>query len=480
MTSEKTMKMRGLMGKRARAGSYSAFACAIVIALCVLVNGFFASLPSSVTQLDLTSQSLYSLSDQTKRIVRSVDNDVNLYILATTGYEDASIMRLLERYADLNDHIKVTPVDPAVKPTFLDAYDLSVSQLYENSVLVDANGRYRLVSYPDIYVTDYQMDYYSYNYTTTTSFDGENALTNAIHYVTNENLPKIYALSGHGESELSESAREMLSLDNMTLEKISLFSYEAIPEDASVILINAPTSDLSDAEAELMTAWLAEGGKILLLTNYIDEGEMTNLLSVTEYMGLTAKTGLIIEGDSNRHLARYPHYLLPEIENHEITDALKDGGYYILSAMSQPIEETEDNEANVTFLLTTSESAYLKAAGMNTQTTQKEDSDETGAFNVAATSQMGEGQLVWFSNGALLDENVDMLVSGANSNVFMNALNWMCEQPESISIRAKSMDAEGLVLTSSESSILSMLLIGGIPALLIGVGICVVIRRKRR
>jgi len=42
------------------------------------------------------------------------------------------------------------------------------------------------------------------------------------------------------------------------------------------------------------------------------------------------------------------------------------------------------------------------------------------------------------------------------------------------------MDAEGLVLTSSESSILSMLLIGGIPALLIGVGICVVIRRKRR
>ncbi|MBQ6717220.1 MAG: Gldg family protein, partial [Clostridia bacterium] len=164
MTSEKSNKMRGLMGKRARAGSYSAFACAIVIALCVLVNGFFASLPSSVTQLDLTSQSLYSLSDQTKRIVRSVDNDVNLYILATTGYEDASIMRLLERYADLNDHIKVTPVDPAVKPTFLDAYDLSVSQLYENSVLVDANGRYRLVSYPDIYVTDYQMDYYSYNY----------------------------------------------------------------------------------------------------------------------------------------------------------------------------------------------------------------------------------------------------------------------------------------------------------------------------
>ena len=189
---------------------------------------------------------------------------------------------------------------------------------------------------------------------------------------------------------------------------------------------------------------------------------------------------MIIEGDSNMHLARYPHYLLPEIASHEITDALKNGGYYILSAMSQPIEEAQDSEADVTFLLTTSKSAYLKQDGMNTQTTQKEDSDETGAFHVAAASQLGEGQLVWFSNGTLLDENIDRLISGANSNVFMNALNWMCEQPESISIRAKSMDAESLVLTSRESSALSALLIGGIPAVLIGIGICVVIRRKRK
>lgn len=476
----KSAKMGGIFGKRARAGSYSAFAAAIVIAVCILVNAFCASLPVSSTQLDMTSQSLFSLSEQTKRIVKSVDTQVNLYLLATTGNEDTSIMRLMERYADLNDHIRITPVDPSVKPTFLNAYDLTTSQLYENSVIVDANGRYRLVGYNDIYVTDYQTDYYSYSYSTTTSFSGENALTNAIHYVTNENLPKVYTLTGHGESALTESAKEMLSNDNMEYEDLSLLSYEEVPEDASVIVIHLPKSDLSRDEADALIRWLDAGGKISLITSYIDGGEMENLLSVTAHMGLTAKPGLIIEGNSRMHLTRYPYYLLPDIGSHEITDALLSGGYHILSAMSQPIAGTGDSAAQVTFLLTTSDQAYLKAEGLNTETVEQEDGDETGAFHVAAASELNDGQLVWFTNEALLSDSIDQMVSGANSNLFMNAVNWMCEQPESISIRAKSLDIEGLMLTAGEANTLSVLMIGVLPLAVIIIGVLVVVRRKRK
>lgn len=473
-------KMSGLFGKRARAGSYSAFAALILIAVCVAVNVLCAALPSSGTQIDLTAELLYSLSEQTEQVIKSVDTDVNLYLLATTGYEDETIMRLMERYADLNNHIKITPIDPSVKPTFLNGYDLSVSQLYENSVIVDANGRYRLVSYNDIYVTDYQMDYYSYNYTTTTSFDGENALTNAIHYVTNENLPKIYALTGHGENALSENIKEMLASDNMEYEELSLLSLENVPEDASVIVIHAPQSDLSTDEKDMLIRWLDEGGKIALITSYLDTEKMQNLLAVASHMGLTAQSGLVVEGDAGKHLMRYPYYLLPNIQSHEITDALIDGGYYVLSAMSQPIIETEDSGAEVTFLLTTSEDAYLKKDGMNAKSVEKEEGDETGAFHVAAASQKSEGRLVWFANEALLNHNLDQLVSGANSNAFMNALNWMSERPERISIRAKSLDAEGLMLTAGESNMLSILVIGIIPLSLIAVGVCVVVRRKRK
>lgn len=473
-------KLRRMFGSRFRAGSYSTFAAIIVIAIAVIVNLAVNALPSTVTQLDMTTNSIYSLSDQTKAIVRSVDKDVNLYLLAAQGGEDATVSRLLDRYAELNDHLKVSTVDPTAQPTFLDSYDLSMYQLYANSVLVDCEGRYRLVNYTDIYVTDYSMDYESYNYSTTTSFNGENELTNAIHYVTSENLPKVYTLTGHGEAELDEDIVAMIEQDNMETEALSLLSYEEVPDDASAIVINAPSGDLSEDEAELLTQWMSSGGRILLLTENFATEDMPNLLKVTQSMGLTAQDGLVVEGDNRMHLNGYPYYLLPDLDSHEITDSLIDGRYYVLMTLAQPIVETGNSEATVSFLMTTSSSAYVKADGQDAESVQKEEGDETGTFHPAAASENGDGKLCWFTSAEMLNSRLDRMVSGANSNLFMNALNWMCDQVESISIRSKSLDATGLTVTGAQSSFWSAIMIGIIPISLIAAGILIYMRRKRR
>lgn len=473
--------LRRMFGKRFRAGSYSAFAAVIVIAIAVVVNMIAGSLPANMTQLDMTSQSLYSLSDQTRRIAASIDKDVNLYLLATTGSEDDTILRLLQRYEGLSDHISVSTVDPSVQPTFLDSYDLSTTQLYANSVIVDCEGRYRLVSYNDIYVTSYVSDSYSYyGYSTTTEFDGENALTNAIHYVSSDNLPKLYTLSGHGEAELDSTITDMIAQDNMEIESLSLLSLEAMPEDATALIINAPSSDIGKDEAAMLTEWMANGGKIVLITDYINSGDMPNLLSVTEAMGLTISEGLVIEGDSSMHVGRYPYYLLPDITSHEITDALIDGGYYILMPLAQGIETVEGTSASVTNLLSTSSAAYAKADGMDTATTEKEDGDIEGTFHLGAVSELNDGKLVWFTSAGMLDSYINQTVSGANGDLFLNALNWMGGQEESISIRAKSLDSEGLTVTSAQSSFWSIVMIGLIPLGFIALGLVVTIRRKRR
>lgn len=186
-------------------------------------------------------------------------------------------------------------------------------------MIVDCEGRFRLVGYNDIYVTSYEYDSYSYyGYSETTEFDGENALTNAIHYVTSDNLPKLYTLTGHGEAELDASITEMITQDNMETESLSLLSLESMPEDACALIINAPTSDIGADEASMLIEWMENSGKIVLITDYISEGEMTNLLSVTEAMSMTARNGLVVEGDSYMHVGRYPYYLLPDIISHEI------------------------------------------------------------------------------------------------------------------------------------------------------------------
>ena len=163
-SGKKPSKLRRMFGSRFKAGSYSAFAAAVVIAIAVLANLAVQALPQTATQIDLTAQSLYTLSDQTRRIAASLDTDVNLYLLALRGNEDDTISRLLQSYAELNSHIHVSNVDPTEQPTFLDTYDLDINQLYANSVLVDGGGRSRLVSYSDIYVTDYSMNYSTYDY----------------------------------------------------------------------------------------------------------------------------------------------------------------------------------------------------------------------------------------------------------------------------------------------------------------------------
>lgn len=82
------------------------------------------------------------------------------------------------------------------------------------------------------------MDYYSYSYTTTTTFEGENALTNAIHYVSSDDLPKVYTLTGHGEEALSDSIQDMLAQDNFEYEDLSILTSDALPEDAAAVIIH--------------------------------------------------------------------------------------------------------------------------------------------------------------------------------------------------------------------------------------------------
>ena len=476
----KSPMRRAAFLKRFYAGGYSAAAVLVVIAIAVAANLMVSALPTDKTQLDLTEQSLFTLSDQTKRVAAALDQDVTLYLLANSGYENETVKTLLDRYAGLSSHIAVEYVDPTEQPAFLDQYELDISRLYANSVLVVSGGKSRLVGYDEIFVTSYSMDYYSYSYNTSTSFEGENALTNAIHYVSRDDLPKVYALVGHGETTLSDSVETLIERDNLTTENLSLLMLESVPEDASAVVINAPTSDLSAEEADMLIAYLQGGGSVVLTTDYIEPGSMENLLRVTAAMGLTAGEGIVVEGDRNMHISRYPYYLLPDIASHAITDPIIEGGYYLLMPLTQPILEMDGTAADVTMLLNTSDEAYSKLDGMNLTTTAQEEGDLAGPFCVMAASELGEGKLVWAATAELLSESVDSMVAGANSDLFMNALSWMCGQEETISIRAKSMDSATLTLTGAQNSFWSVVLIGVVPGALILIGVIIVLRRKRR
>lgn len=438
------------------------------------------ALPASWTKVDLTDTGLYSLSSQTEQLVAGLEEDVTVYWIVQDGSQDSTMEQLLERYKSLSKHLDVVEKDPVVYPSFAQQY--TDATLYNNSLIVVCGDRSRYISYYDIYVTDYSS-YYT-NGTTSTQFAGESELTSAIDYVTNEDLPMVYTLTGHGESDLPSELSEGAEDENLLLEELSLVNGEDVPEDADAIILYSPQRDISSDEKDALLTYLQGGGKLLLVTDYTDT-DMPNLAELMEYYGTALMDGIVLEGDSDHHMRGYNYYLLPDINSHDITQPLMDG-YYILMPVAQGITVSDElrDGLTVTQLLTTSDSAYAKADGYNITTFDKEEGDTDGPFalGVAITEEVEGGQtgIVWLTTSYMFDSDNNMRVAGANNDLFLNALDWMCQRESAISIRAKDLSTEYLTVPSSTTSTWSLILVAVVPLTFLAGGAVVTIRRRRR
>lgn len=137
-------------------------------------------------------------------------------------------------------------------------------------------------------------------------------------------------------------------------------------------------------------------------------------------------------------------------------------------------------------ILTTSDSAYSKLDGYDMTTYNKEEGDVDGPFGLAVViedvlDERITTNIIWFASMMLLDDDVNNQISGGNEDLFLNALNWVCEQEaSSLTIHAKSMANEYLTLNSQAASTLTVLVVGIIPLAYLIVGVVVLIRRRRK
>lgn len=366
-------------GKRFKQGSYSSVLIVIVIAIVVVINMVASQLPAQYAKLDVTENKLYSIGDQTKQMLGSLDTDVNIYLICQEGKEDDTIMQMLDRYKGASSHVHVSQKDPVVSPGFTKQYtDESVS---DNSIIVVSGDAYKYIPYSDLYVSE--IDYSSYSYQTT-GYDGEGQLTSAIAYVTSDDLPKMYILQGHNEQSVSSSLTTRISKENITTETLSLLTMESVPEDCDILLINAPQNDLSEDEATKIINYLDNGGKVFMVSNYTGT-EMPNYDKVLAHYGLSRVDGIVVEGNANNYYPNMPYYLIPDLDSHSITSSLKSANRFVILPSTQGINigEAPRDGVTVSQLIGTSDSAYSKVNVADVQTLEKEKDDIEGPFALA-------------------------------------------------------------------------------------------------
>lgn len=480
--------------------SLSAYSSTVIvgsIAAAVILNLIVAELPSRYTVFDLTANKLYSLTDDTKELVGSIGEDVTIYVLANEKQADSMLANTLDSYEGLSSHIKVTYVDPAVNPKFYTKYtDGSISS---NSVIVESSKRSRVVDYNDLYVSEFDYSTYSQN---VTGYDAEGQITSAISYVLSEDMPKIYMVTGHGELELDSTFTDIIQKANIDTETINLMDYDAVPEDAAAVFVNAPTEDLSSDDAEKILTYLNNGGDIFVNTTYTGK-DMPNFEKLLDFYGVQVSKGLIIETAQNSYY-QDPFYLLPTIEYDSITSDIYSGNSYIFAPYCQGLAFTEKEDVEVTPLLASSENSYVRDDIENSTSYDKQDGDVDGPFyiglsctaqvsgsdseetedeSVDDTQKSGDNSTgIIFSSENLFTQEADVMVAGTNQKLFSGVLQaFETEDGESSSavIPVKNYEVEYLTVSQSWISVLALITVIVIPFGFLITGFVIWFRRRK-
>lgn len=481
LTVQSIQKRRWSMSKKNfSTGVFSTTFIAVALVLTVVVNLAVNALPSTVTSIDCTYPGLYSITDQTKNYLKSLDEDVTIYVLVAENQKESQIDEMLMRYNDLSKHIRVEYVNPSVKPDFYRQYTESAPNT--NSLIVVSEKRSRVIDYYDLYVFDYDM--YTYQ-SEVVGFDAEGQITSAIEYVTMESssLPVVYTIEGHEEQPLGSSFEDLLSKANITLSSIDLFNEEGVPEDAAAIIINSPQKDFNEADAKKVSDYLNAGGKAIIIGIY-GCSEFVNFCSILEEYGVSYTEGIIAENNKEYYYNwGGPLYLLPVVNHSNYTNNI--GGSRVYIPVSAGILHTEEESVNYTTLMETTDSSIAKNDPQNMQSFEYEEGDDKGPFTVGlAVEKQAEAdttKIAVFGSPFIFSDDASRL-TGNNGVLFTDLISNMVGDIELASsvIPQKSYSLGSLTVNALQALLLSAAVMFFIPVALLVIGIVIfVVRRKK-
>lgn len=484
LTTQSIQKRRWAFSKKMiGTGAFSAGMIVVMCAICVVVNLVLTALPAKYTSIDCSATKLYSLTNDTKDRVSKLDEDITIYVLNSKKSKDAKIDETINRYKDLSSYIKVKYVDPATSPKFYQDYTDTTPTT--NSLIIESKNRSKVIDYNDIYEYDSSSYYYGYqSQSSITGYDAEGQITSAIEYVTMDadELPVIYQITGHNETEIGSNFQSVVSKANANLKSLELFNEEKVPEDATAIIINSPTVDFNEEDAQKVIDYLNGGGKALIIGCYAYNDELTNFNKILAAYNVSFKTGVVAENDSSKYYQN-PLYLLPTVETTDYTSDATDG--YVFLAGSCAISYPEDtDDVTYTKLLSTSDSAVLKKDWKNITTSKAEDSDENGPFTtgLAVNDSSTGASIVVFGTPYVVDDSYDNAVSGNNADMFKDVISSMTGNVELASsvIPVKDYTLSNITINTLQAVITGLIIMIAVPMLLIIIGIVVWAMRRKK
>ena len=457
---------------------------------------------------DFTRNQKYALAPLTKNLLASLKKPVKAVVFFPSAQGiSQDVGSLLREYEYASDRkISVEIVDPY--RNLLRAKELSEKYKFgstDNIVILDYEGKSKFVNAMDMAEMDTSRAMFGQP-PTVRAFKGEEAITSAILEITEDRQNKAYFLAGHGEPV--PTAQELTALktfvdrQNIKLDSVDLNNVDAVPADASAIVILGPKADLSEREIKLLSDYWSEGnGRLFVMLNAAMKtprlAEWLSSFGVTPLQDVVMRTGTMLAVERGQ----------PTLKTGMVTTAvgivpaqakgiLKEiaGIDMQLSGLSQSIgvDPAKAGAAHVqtTQLLSTPAEYWGETEydSRDPQTpTNDPAKDHKGPLTIAVALEKGglsdprvkveTSRMVLVGNAAYIS-NDGLRVSEVGLDFAINSLNWLINREQLAGIPPKSKEAINLSLDERQMGRIALAVMGVIPSFIAILGLMVWWKRR--
>jgi ABC-type uncharacterized transport system involved in gliding motility auxiliary subunit len=438
----------------------------VILAVIVLAN-FFANRYNK--SYDATSNKRFTLSDQTKKVVGDLKQDVTIsYFDQANGMQGAK--DLLDRYQNLSPKVHIQYVDLLKNPTLARAEN--VTRQGEAVITVGARRE------------------------DAKTFD-EEGVTGALIRALKGGARTVCVVTGHGEHQLTDSSQggegfsgfqNVVEKDNYKVQSVNLQEKAEVPSTCTVLVVAGPTGDYIQPEVDAIKKYVESGGRALFMMDpplklgrkqISDNDALTGLL---DSWGITVDKDLLLdESAASQLLGGGPEApVVLTYDSHPIVNDLTN----ISTAfpLSRSLETKNTDKTTNTKLFSTSADSFATTSLASSEIRIDPNKDKHGPFTlaVAGTYNGGKpnetgryvvvGNSGWASNQAL--------GFSGNRNLLLNMVNWLSSDEDLISIRPKEPEDRRINLTRAQFRTVQATSQFFLPLIVIVGGVMVWLKRR--
>lgn len=504
----KKPKKSKMDSRRFRYGSMATAITAVVAVLVVVLNVVVSLLADRFPiNIDLTQNKLFSLSDNSVEIAKSINKDVQVIVFGSEDlYKNPNmgsdyyqvealykeIYKALQQYTSYSGgKVTVKYEDLNLNPQLATQYNKY--EVTSGDILLLCGDRYQKASFNDMY----EISGDGYTQAQTVSSKVEVTLASRIKNVMRDTVQVVTAFVGHEEDEDTVSAlKSIYEANGYEFKELNLASSEEIDANTVAGLIVGPTKDFTAEEIERLQKWLDNDGKLdrnlMVFADF--QAECKNLYEFlnVEY-GLEVTDNLVMETSLTRTYRYSGFYPYADTADTDFTKDLSGSANVLTPLTRQIVTHKENNSENSLYnvpIITFPESAKLMKIKDATDENASSEDDKSFAADAYPINGMA-ASVKWtyvdneqVKTNVILSGSTQMILAASqanvkNENVLMSALGAMTGVVDDINVSTKSLERDTITFSDSTTLIVGLgVFTVGIPVIILV--ICLVVFLKRR